>query len=330
MSVRTAVLLSICVTCRPSSAQQPTALERAARYSAARDGDAVLAYRHDSLVVEDYENGYNGREGHGLASGTKAFACALVALGQSDRLFQLDQPLSRYLADFRGDPVRAGITLRQMLSLTSGIVPDIDSPDDVHRATTLPLETVPGQHFAYGGAAFHVLDALLTERLKGDAVAYLSRRVLAPLGIAADWVRDPRGHPNLASGAVLTARGWGQYGLLLLHHGAWQGRQILPAASVAECLKGSDANPWFGLGLWLNAREPSRPAAAGVMRVGLNDRRLYAPDLPADIAVAAGTAGQRLYIVPGASLVIVRLGHNTGPEFKDDEFLRIALGKAAP
>lgn len=311
--------------------QQSSPLERAARYSAERDGDAVLVYRHDSLVVEDYQNGYDGREPHGLASGTKAFACALVALAQSDGLFRLDQPLSLYLADFRGDPVRAGITLRQMLSLTSGIQPDIDSPDDVHRATRLPLETVPGQRFAYGGAAFHVLDALLNARLGGgDALAYLNRRVLVPAGISAQWVRDASGHPNLASGAVLKARDWGRFGLLLLHRGAWNGRQLLPAASVSECMRGSDANPWFGLGLWLNAREPSRPPAAGVTRVGLTDRRLYAPDLPADIAVAAGTAGQRLYVLPTQGLVIVRFGHNTGPEFKDDEFLRIALGKAAP
>ncbi|HEY2824615.1 MAG TPA: hypothetical protein VGI83_03630, partial [Gemmatimonadales bacterium] len=76
------VLIALVFTGALQLPQTPTAFERAAQYSAARDGDAVLVFRHDSLVLEDYQNGYDRREPHGLASGTKAFACVAAALGQ--------------------------------------------------------------------------------------------------------------------------------------------------------------------------------------------------------------------------------------------------------
>jgi CubicO group peptidase (beta-lactamase class C family) len=37
------------------------------------------------------------------------------------------------------------------------------------------------------------------------------------------------------------------------------------------------------------------------------------------------SSGQRLYILPSAGLVVVRFGHNTGPDYRDDEFLRTLL-----
>jgi hypothetical protein len=62
-----------------------------------------------------------------------------------------------------------------------------------------------------------------------------------------------------------------------------------------------------------------------VERAGPKDRLILAPDLPHDLRLAAGTGGQRLYLLPGAGLVVVRFGHNTGPDYRDDVFLRTLL-----
>src|SRR5512143_5725 len=85
----------------PTGGQSPApSFMAAARYSAEHSGDAVLVYRRDSLVLEQYQNGYDGRSPHPLASGTKAFACVLAALGVGDRLFTLDEPVARTLTEF--------------------------------------------------------------------------------------------------------------------------------------------------------------------------------------------------------------------------------------
>jgi CubicO group peptidase (beta-lactamase class C family) len=309
------------VPAKPAGAQSPASAVAAARYSAEHSGDAVLVFHHDSLVLEQYQNGYDGRSPHPLASGTKTFACALAALGQGDRLLTLDEPVARTMAEFAADSLGRQITIRQLLDLTSGL-----APDPAGRGVTLVSR--PGARFAYGGTSFAVFGELMSRKLKGeDLVAYLTRRVFAPLGVqVADWQRDGAGLPGLASGAALTARAWGQFGLLLLDQGRWHGRQLLPRAALAECGRGSEANPGYGLGVWLNPAAPTRPPPPGVERAGPSDRLIAAPDLPHDLWLAAGTGGQRLYILPSAGLVVVRFGHNTGPDYRDDVFLRTLLG----
>lgn len=84
-------------------AQSAASVRAAARYSAEHDGDAVLVFRHDSLAFEEYQNGYDGRLPHPLASGTKVFSCVLAALGQGDGLLTLDEPVTRTVTELEGD-----------------------------------------------------------------------------------------------------------------------------------------------------------------------------------------------------------------------------------
>jgi len=305
----------------PVTAQSLPALSAAARYSAAHEGDAVLVFRHDSLVLEDYQNGFAAGSAHWLASGTKTFTCVLAALAGGDGLLALDEPVARSIPEFAADSVASRVTIRQLLNLTSGLGMDPASGK-------LTLEASPGRRFAYGGVGFVLFGEALARQLHGeDLLAWLTRRVFQPLEIApTDWQRDDTGRPGLASGAAFTARAWGRFGLLLLHRGRWQGRQLVPRDGLVQCGRGSDANPGYGLGLWLNAPTPPGMPPAGVVRVGPTDRLIDAPDLPRDLWLAAGTGGQRLYILPSADLVVVRFGHNTGPDYRDDEFLRTLLG----
>ena len=304
-----------------AGAQVPAGAAAAGRYSAEHAGDAVLVFRHDTLVLEQYQNGYDARTPHPLASGTKTFACALAALGQADGLLTLDEPVARTLTEFAADSLLRRITIRQLLDLTSGLAPDPGGGG-------LTLVSRPGQRFAYGGAGFAVFGVVMSRKLAGqDLVAYLTRRVLAPLGVEiGEWQRDAGGIPGLASGAALTARAWGRFGLLLLDRGRWGGRQLVPRDALAACGRGSEANPWYGLGVWLNPPAPIRPPPPGIERAGPSDRVIQAPDLPRDLLLAAGTGGERLYILPSAGPVVVRFGHNTGPDYRDDVFLRLLLG----
>lgn len=306
----------------PHSLQTPTSALAAARYSAQHSGDAILIFHHDSLILEQYQNGYDSRLPHPLASGTKTFACVLAALGQADTLLTLDEPVAETLPEFAADSTLRRITIRQLLNLTSGL-----EVDPAGRGLTLTSR--PGQRFAYGGTSFAVFGMVMSRKLKGeDLLAYLARRVFTPLGIAnPEWQRDGAGNPGLASGAAMTARDWGRLGVLLLQRGRWKGRQLVPSAALAECGRGSEANPYYGLGVWLNPAPSTRPAAAGIERAGKPDRTIDAPDLPHNLLMAAGTGGQRLYILPAAGLVVVRFGHNTGPDYRDDVFLRTLLGR---
>src|SRR5690242_6584568 len=57
----------------------------------------------------------------------------------------------------------------------------------------------------------------------------------------------------MASGFKLTARQWAKFGGLVLHHGEYNGRAVVPGNLLAQCFRGTPANPEFGMGFWNNA-----------------------------------------------------------------------------
>lgn len=94
----------------------------------------------------------------------------------------------------------------------------------------------PGQVYDYSGGCTALIQAIL-KRATGQPLDALAHDLLfAPLGIKdVDWVRYPAtGEPVAASGLRLLPRDFAALGQLVLQHGLWQGKQIVPAAFVAQ------------------------------------------------------------------------------------------------
>lgn len=133
-----------------------------------------------------------------LASLTKTLATATAVMQMYEHgKVQFDDPVQQYLPDFNtaNDPRRAKVTVRMLLTHTSGETGDVnlgdpwgldkaDKDEGVRRALTTPLESTPGQGFRYSDINFVLLGALI-EKLTGEALdAYVQRHVFEPLGMA--------------------------------------------------------------------------------------------------------------------------------------------------
>ena len=132
-----------------------------------------------------------------LASLTKclATATAVMQLYEQGRV-QFDDPVQKYLPDFNpaNDPQRAKVTVRMLLTHTSGETGDVelkdpwgldraDKTEGIHRALTTPLESGPGEVFRYSDINFILLGALI-EKVTGEPEdGYVQRNVFTPLGM---------------------------------------------------------------------------------------------------------------------------------------------------
>ena len=88
-------------------------------------GRALLVMKDGEIVFERYARGWSSERPHPLASGTKSFCGVLAARALQDGVIRsLDQPASDFITEWRSDPKAAGITVRQLLTLTSGLEPD--------------------------------------------------------------------------------------------------------------------------------------------------------------------------------------------------------------
>ncbi|MDX1948787.1 MAG: serine hydrolase [Pirellulaceae bacterium] len=315
----------------------------AAAYSAEHRGISVLVMVGGKLVFEDYPNGGAADRAHELASGTKSFAGVAACAAIADGLIQSwDEKLVDTLTEWKDDPLKSQITLRQLLSLTSGIGGGgIARPPSFADAIKEAATADPGTKFMYGPAPYQTFGEFLRRKLapKNEGVLdYYQRRLFDPIGLKyGGWRKGTDGQPHLPSGAQLSAANWAKFGELARLGGKWEGREIVPQKLLDECFVGTKANPAYGLTWWLN-----RPVdavtlrAIPLMRIA-QDLAGPKSEFLSDLFFAAGAGDQRLYISRKLEVVVVRqatgiLAAITGRRegYSDKEFLaRLMFGTDA-
>ncbi|MGO1973862.1 MAG: serine hydrolase domain-containing protein [Propionibacteriaceae bacterium] len=147
-----------------------------------------------------------------LASVSKAFT-AFAVLQLVDRgEVELDEPVVDHLPDFTAgdDPRAADITVRQLLSHTSGvpnptIVPAAETvPEGAARTRQWPLSTDPGTSYRYSNLNYWVAAWLVQEVSGMPFEDFLERNVFEPLGMDDTRATTTAGTPidGLARGHV--------------------------------------------------------------------------------------------------------------------------------
>lgn len=263
------------------------ALAEAAERARAAGADALLVMHRGELQLERYFTGaarpspFVLRPADFLA---RPLAAVAIGLAQADgRIESLDTPVSHWLTEWAGD-ARGAITLRQLLNETSGLETGVDAADllgfhpfaDLSRlprfATSRGVRLLLGNDFestALGfelehepGGFFNVspvnaqLAAIIVERATGrDYEEFLAERLhrVAPF-VAMEAQMDRRsGMPAAHCCLRATAHDALRFAEFLRTDGEYAGRsrglRLWPAGWVAEMLRGSRANPQFGLQL---------------------------------------------------------------------------------
>lgn len=143
-----------------------------------------------------------------LASVTKPVVAAAALSLVENGLISLDEPVARYVPEFRTGPdpsatgidldlerLRPSITMRQLLCHVSGLPEDVWSRERryfsengiagiIDEMCRVPLQTAPGEQLRYSNAGYGVL-ARLMELVSGESVwATTQRAVLTPLDMA--------------------------------------------------------------------------------------------------------------------------------------------------
>jgi len=318
----------------------PSDCARAAEYSESKRGVSMLVMQNGRTIFERYANGGCARERWPIFSGTKSFWGIAALAAVHDGLIRLDDSVSDTITEWKGDPRKSQITIRQLLNQTDGI----EGASRLQRASIrdrnaiaiqLPTVAEPGSAFIYGPSHLQIFSELLRRKLNGRATTrYIEGRVLNRLGLGRlNYKKDAHGNPLPATGFELTAREWARLGELVLGRGNYHGRQIVPANLLREAFVGSQANPSYGLTFWLNEQSRKLSGEADMERI-LDLRWQSArwidvcicKDAPADMVVGLGSGYQRLFVIPSLKAIIVRQGSNA--RFSDAEFLRLILGKS--
>ncbi|MFJ6531654.1 serine hydrolase domain-containing protein [Microbacterium sp. NPDC091662] len=164
---------------------------------------------------------------HSVAKGVCVLAAGIAA---DEGAVSLDEPVATYLPDFAFGHGVDEVTLRHLLTMTSGV--DLawsdtlmtDWPDLAREFLQRPSR---GRVFQYSNASTYTAMTALAARV-GDVGDYLTPRLFAPLGIEdLEWQRSPRGRIVAGGGLALRTEELSRLGLLIRDRGAWDGRQLI-------------------------------------------------------------------------------------------------------
>ncbi|MDF1824858.1 MAG: serine hydrolase [Verrucomicrobiales bacterium] len=320
-------------------------IARAQQYSEAHNGRAMVVQEGGKLRFEKYYSGYSKGEPLHIYSGTKSFFGVLAVIAQEDGLLSLDERVAETVAEWREDPRKSQITIRETLNFTSGLETGFEeiygrsSEDKIARAVSLEAKRERGQSFIYGPGNMNIFCEVLRRKLKSKGLSYedyLTKKLIRPLGIQISrWREDAQGNVVPSAGMYMNAQEWIKFGEMINAGGRVGMKQIVGTESLRECFRGTEINPAFGLCFWVNGNA----GQPGAREVDVEEELEIDPlpedwrggvicnQAPRDLIVSLGSTFQRLYVVPSMDLIVVHHG-KPGHEFRDYDFLEILFAGA--
>lgn len=300
----------------------PEALEAAAALAERQQSHALLVARGGRLVFERYWNGFSRQSRFSTASMHKGLMALAVGAAIAEGFLAETDPVGRHLAEWRNDP-RGGVTIAQLLEMASGLAfppappgpPGPDSPNfrlmfapDIRKvALEVPQAAPPGTVFAYSNVDSQLAGEALQAALPVRYARYLSERIWRPIGAAdaALFLDREGGSAHWFCCLQAAAMDWVRVGELIRARGRMGGRQLVPAAWIDAMTRPSPLNPNFGRQVWRGHPHAPRRGYGGAISLAIPARE---PFLAEDAVFLDGAGGQRLYVIPSAGLVIVRIG----------------------
>lgn len=299
---------------------------------------ALIVMHRGEIVAERYAPGFGPNTKLLSWSMAKSVTAVLVGLMVSDGRLALDSPVPVAAWSQPGDP-RGRITLRQLLSMTSGL-DHVEDDDVIASADTIrmlftdgsrdmsafaeaqPLSHAPGSTFSYSTGSTMILSDLMARMLTSSPDPDVRRRAMqtfidgrlkGPAGLSSLTTEyDAAGTMIGGSFLHMTARDYARFGELLRNHGRGpNGHQLVPEKWVDFMRAPSARNAAYGAHLWLNREGEGSPLMPG--------------DAPASLFGCVGHGGQYILVSPAQGLTVVRLG--LSPDKEQREALRKGLAK---
>lgn len=262
---------------------------------------ALLVIKEGKLMHEQYWNEHNQYSLMNSFSMAKAILNMLVGAAIDDGYIKSENQLfSDFYPDFADDENGRHLRLKHLMLMQAGLkwVEAYNHPfapnakqyyveDLAEQVFSRKVKEMPGKNYEYQSAAPQLLAFALRKAVQRPLAAYLSEKLWLPLGMEspARWSIDSKGMEKAFCCLHAIARDFAKIGYLLMHDGAYNGRQLISANYIRKMKVPSKPNDAFGYTVWINKD------------CGIEHYFLY------------GFLGQFIIMIPDRQLVIVKTGH---------------------
>lgn len=277
-----------------------------------KGGLAFLVIQHDSIIYEGYFNKHTESSISGSFSMAKSVTSLCIGKAiEEGYIKSVDQPISDFLPELNTDFNGKEATIKDFLSMAAGLnqkeqyinpynmtTEAYYGNDLMKTAKKLKLVREPGALWEYQSMCTQVLGMVVSKATKKSLAQYANEKIWQPMGMenAALWSSDKIGGETKAFCCInATARDFSKLGLMVLHQGFFNDKQIIDSNYIAEATKPASYTKFdnkpvnhYGYQFWI-----------------MHHKNM-------EIPYFCGILGQLIFVIPEKDAVIVRLGTKIG------------------
>jgi CubicO group peptidase (beta-lactamase class C family) len=251
------------------------------------------------------EHRFRSNERVHLFSGSKSFVSMAVGIAAGEgRLSLNDKAIDFFPAAKPGaSPGAEDITIRDLLQMRAGHAESLFTTDSISNKYNrdladlffiTPMIAKAGASYKYDNGCTYILSRIIEEVGGVTLREYLIPRLFENLAIYnPQWLTCNFGHSLGAIGLLLTTEEFSRLGILMLQHGVWEDKQLVPSSYLREAVhdivevegfSDIENHQGYGYQLW-------RCTIPGAYR-------------------ADGKYGQYSVVLPGINAVVTVTAHN--------------------
>ena len=254
------------------------------------------------IAMELYFNGHTAASTWEWNSAGKSLVATTTGIAQQEGLLNINNKASDFLGtEWTSMPLPKEnlITVRHLLTMTSG---NDDTKQYVIKSNLTYLADA-GTRWAYSNV-FQKLTDVITSASKKPFETYFNEKLKNKIGMDGHW-----NFGTIYSIYHSSTRSMAKFGLLALNKGKWNQEQIINESFFTESITSSqNINPSYGYLFWLNGKTSFMIPGGQTQYQGA-----LVPNAPMDMYAAMGASDQRIYIIPGKRMVVVRMGNASEP-----------------
>lgn len=251
---------------------------------------AFLIIQHDSIVYEEYWDGYNQNTISNSFSAAKSVVGLLIGAAIDDGYIKsVNQPVGDFIPEY-SIPPNNKLTIKDLLTMSSGLnwnesyinpfstTTKAYYGDQINKLVTdLKVVENPGKEFYYKSGNTQLLSIIIKKATGKTLSNYVSEKIWIPLGAEkiALWCLDKENGDEKAYCCLNSnARDFARLGKLILHNGNINGKQLISKEYIQKSItpayylkSHSDHNPvdFYGYQWWIiNYEGQNIPYARGI------------------------------------------------------------------
>lgn len=284
--------------------------------------EGIIVKHGDSLIVEEYFNGFGKDSLHDTRSSFKSITSLLAGIAIDQGLMSLDDRLERFFPEL-DDEEKKNITVQNLLEMKSGLAceefydlgPECEgdmweSDDWIAYCISRDIKGIPGLNWSYSSNDPMIMGEVISRASGMSIMEFAKKNLFLPLGITDyRWTISPKGRGMTAGSFYIRPVDMLKVIELVKSKGSWNGQQVVSEAWIAQ-----STNCEIPIDFSFTMYSYMKNAKYESARYGFYWYRenLQYQDIRTEVLFASGNGGQYMMFLPDYDATVVFTGSNYG------------------